>query len=68
MYFQVVPVKGDAQGNWSARLEIWLVDPQGKESNVFLYDVDNRRYPRHKLEDPLPPVVATLVVRTASAE
>jgi hypothetical protein len=66
VFFQVVPVKADANGNWAARLEIWLVDGQGGEANVFVYDVDNRRFPKHRMEDPLPPVVATLVVRTAS--
>lgn len=66
IYFQVVPVKADAAGNWAARLEIWLVDNQGNEANVFVYDVDNRRFPKHRMEDPLTPVVATLVVRTAS--
>ena len=65
VYFEVVPVKEDANGNWAARLEIWLVDAQGNEANVFVYDVDNRRFPKQKMEDPLPPVVATLVVRTA---
>ena len=65
VYFQVVPVKADANGNWAARVEIWLVDSFGNEANVFVYDVDDRRYPGHKMEDPLPPVVATLVVRTA---
>jgi len=64
VYFEVVPVKEDANGNWAARLEIWLVDAYGNEANVFVYDVDNRRYPGHKMEDPLPPVVASLVVRT----
>ena len=66
VYFEVVPVKGDANGNWAARLEIWLVDAQGNGSNVFLYDVDNRRYPRQRMENALTPIVATLVVRTAS--
>ena len=65
IYFEVVPVKADANGNWSARLEIWLVDSQGNEANVFAYDVDNRRYPGHKMENPLQPIVAWLVVRTA---
>lgn len=65
VYFQVVPVKADPNGNWAARLEIWLVDSYGHESNVFVYDVDDRRYPNQKMEEPLPPVVATLVVRTA---
>ena len=66
IYFQVVPVKPDLNGNWAARLEIWLVDGQGNEANVFAYDVDDRRYPKHKLEEPLAPIVATLVVRTAA--
>jgi hypothetical protein len=66
VYFQVVPIKADASGNWAARLEIWLADAQGHEANVFAYDVDNRRYPKHRMEDPLPPIVATLVVRTAT--
>jgi hypothetical protein len=65
VYFEVVPVKGDANGNWAARLEIWLVNGQGNEANVFIYDVDNRRFPGHRLEAPLKPIVATLVVRTA---
>ena len=68
VYFQVVPVKADANGNWAARVEIWLVDSFGNEANVFVYDVDDRRYPGHKMEDPLPPIVATLVVRTAEAK
>lgn len=63
IYFQVVPVAPDANGNWSARLEIWLVDNQSTQANVFVYDVDNRRYPKQKMEEPLPPVVATLVIR-----
>lgn len=66
IYFEVVPVKPDVNGTWAARLEVWLVDAQGAESNVFAYDVDNRRYPKQKLEDPLPPVVASLVIRTAT--
>jgi hypothetical protein len=66
VYFEVVPVKADDNGNWAARLEIWLVDTQGNEANVFVYDVDNGRYPGHKMQDPLKPIVATLVVRTAS--
>ena len=66
IYFEVVPVRADANGSWAARLEIWLVDTQGNEANVFVYDVDNRRYPTHRLEDPLKPIVATLVVRTAT--
>ena len=65
VYFQVVPVKTDAHGNWAARLEIWLVAP-GTEANVFVYDVDSQRYPTHRLGEPLAPVVATLMVRTAS--
>ena len=67
VFFQVVPIKADANGNWAARLEIWLSDALGHEVNVFVYDVDNRRYPKHRMEDPLPPIVATLAVRTASA-
>jgi hypothetical protein len=59
-------VKADVNGNWAARVEIWLVDGFGNEANVFVYDVDDRRYPGHKMEDPLPPIVATLVVRTAA--
>ena len=66
IYFEVVPVKPDANGHWAVRLEIWLMDSQGNDANVFAYDVDNRRFPKHRLEDPLPPVVATLVVRTAA--
>jgi hypothetical protein len=66
IYFEVVPVKPDANGNWAARLEIWLVDAQGDEANVFAYDVDNRRYPKHKMETPLETVVASLVVRTSA--
>ena len=66
VYFEVVPVKADANGSWAARLEIWLVDGQGKQANVFVYDVDDRRYPKQRMEEPVPPVVATLVVRTAS--
>lgn len=66
VYFEVVPMKPDANGNWAARLEIWLVDAQGNGSNVFLYDVDNRRYPKQRMENALTPIVATLVVRTAS--
>lgn len=65
VYFEVVPVKPDENGNWAARLEIWLVDAAGRESNVFLYDVDNRRYPKQPMEQPLKPIAATLVVRTA---
>ena len=66
IYFQVVPVKADAAGNWSARLEIWLVGALGDKANVFLYDVDNRRYPKHKIEEPLAPIVATLLIRTSA--
>jgi hypothetical protein len=66
VYFQVVPLKGDDVGNWAARLEIWLVDGRGSEANVFLFDVDNRRFPGARLGQPLTPIVATLVVRTAS--
>lgn len=66
VWFEVVPVKADANGNWAARLEIWLVDGRGREANVFAYDVDNRRYPGHRMEQPLKPIPATLVVRTAS--
>jgi hypothetical protein len=65
VYFEVVPVKPDANGHWAARLEIWLVDGRGAEANVFAYDVDDRRYPAHRMEQPLAPIVATLVVRTA---
>jgi hypothetical protein len=65
VYFEVVPMKADADGNWAARLEIWLVDGQGKEANVFVYDVDNTRFPKHRMEDPLTPIVATLAVKTA---
>ncbi len=61
--FQVVPVQADANGNWAARLEIWLVDAQGNESNVFVYDVDNRRFPGHQMEDPLPTIAATLTIK-----
>jgi hypothetical protein len=64
VFFEVVPVKADANGNWSARLEIWLVG-QGTEANVFVYDVDNRRFPRQRLGEPLSPVVATLMVRAS---
>ena len=67
IYFEVVPVKADVNGNWAARLEIWLVDGQGTGANVFLYDVDNRRFPKQKMEEPLGPIVATLMIRTASA-
>jgi hypothetical protein len=66
LFFQVVPVKADENGNWAARIEIWLVGNLGDRANVFVYDVDNRRYPKHKMEEPLAPVVATLVVRTAT--
>src|ERR1051326_727673 len=65
VYFQVVPVKADPNGNWAARLAIWLVDSSGNESNVFVYDVDDRRYPNQKMEEPLAPIVATLVIKTA---
>jgi hypothetical protein len=67
IYFEVVPVRPDANGHWAARLEIWLVDGRGAEANVFVYDVDDRRYPEHRLQQPLKPIVATLVVRTADA-
>lgn len=67
VYFEVVPVKGDENGNWAARLEIWLVDTGGN-ANVFVYDVDNSRYPKQRLGDPLKPIVATLVVRTATVK
>ncbi len=67
VYFQIVPVKADANGAWAARLEIWLVDGQGNEANVFVYDVDNTRFPGHRMEDPLKPIVATLLVRAGSA-
>ena len=40
VYFEVVPVRADASGNWAVRLEIWLVDTMGTEANVFVYDVD----------------------------
>ena len=66
VYFEVVPVQPDVNGVWAARLEIWLVDAHGNEANVFTYDVDNRRYPGHRLEHPLKPIVATLVVRAAA--
>jgi hypothetical protein len=66
VYFEVVPVKTDANGHWAARLEIWLVDGRGHEANVFVYDVDDVRYPEHRMEQPLKPIVASLVVRTAS--
>ena len=66
VYFEVVPVKEDMNGNWAARLEIWLVDSFGNEANVFAYDVDNGRYPGHRMQDPLKPIVASLVVRTAA--
>jgi len=65
VYFEVVPMKADPNGNWAARLEIWLVDSHRNEANVFVYDVDNDRYPGHRLEQPLTPIVATLVVRAA---
>jgi hypothetical protein len=64
VYFEVVPMKPDGNGIWAARLEIWLVDGQGHEANVFVYDVDSHRFPRQRMEDPLEPIVATLVVRT----
>lgn len=66
VYFQVIPVKADANGNWSARLEIWLVDARGNESNVFAYDVDNQRYPAQAMETPLQPIVATLAIRAVA--
>lgn len=66
IYFEVVPIKEDSNGNWAARLEIWLVDAFGNEANVFAYDVDNDRYPGHPMQEPLKPIVASLVVRTAS--
>ena len=66
LYFEVVPVKADPNGSWAARLEIWLVDSHRNESNVFVYDVDNDRYPGHRMGQPLAPIVATLVVRTAA--
>lgn len=65
LYFEVVPTKADPNGNWAARLEIWLVDNRRNEANVFVYDVDNGRYPGARLGVPLEPIVATLVVRTA---
>ena len=65
VFFEVVPVKPDANGNWGARLEIWLVDNAGTEANVFVYDVDDRRYPGQRMGQPLKPIVASLVVRTA---
>jgi hypothetical protein len=65
VFFEVVPVKPDANGNWAARLEIWLVG-QGTQSNVFVYDVDNGRYPQHTIGEPLTPIVATLLVRAAA--
>jgi hypothetical protein len=68
VYFEVVPIKQDPNGNWAARLEIWLVDNYGNEANVFTYDVDNDRYPGHRLQDPLKPIVASLVVRTAAVQ
>ncbi len=68
IFFEVVPVKADAAGNWGARLEIWLVDGQGNQANVFTYDVDNGRYPTQPMEEPLKPIVATLVVRTAAVK
>ena len=66
VYFEVIPLKADENDNWAARLEIWLVDAQGNQANVFIYDVDNTRYPGHRLQDPLKPIIATLVIRTAS--
>jgi hypothetical protein len=66
VYFEVVPVKEDANGNWAARLEIWLVDSYGNEANVFAYDVDNGRFPGHPMQEPLKPIVASLVIRAAS--
>jgi hypothetical protein len=66
VYFEVVPVRADGNGNWAARLEIWLVDGQGSEANVFVYDVDSGRFPGHRMQDPLKPIVATLVIRTAT--
>lgn len=66
VYFEVVPVKADVNGNWAARLEIWLVDGFGNEANVFAYDVDNGRYPGHPMQEALKPIVASLVIRTAS--
>jgi hypothetical protein len=66
IYFEVVPVKAAENGKWGARLEIWLVDAHGSEANVFAYDVDDGRYPGHRMQDPLKPIVATLVVRTAA--
>jgi len=65
VYFEVVPMKADANGSWAARLEIWLVDNRRNEANVFVYDVDDGRYPGHRMGQPLTPIVATLVVRTA---
>ena len=68
LYFEIVPVKADENGNWSARLEIWLVDGYGNEANVFVYDVDSGRYPNQRMQDPLKPIVATLVIRAAASE
>jgi hypothetical protein len=68
VYFQVVPVGADPNGNWSTRLEIWLVGGAGNEANVFVYDVDNRRFPTHRMGQPLEPIVASLMVRTASGK
>ena len=48
VYFEVVPVKADATGNRAARLEIWLVDAAGRDSNVYLYDVDSARHTDHR--------------------
>jgi hypothetical protein len=66
IYFEVVPVKEDVNGNWAARLEIWLVDSFGNEANVFAYDIDSGRYPGHPMQEPLKPIVASLVIRTAT--
>ena len=37
----------------------------GVSLRVFTYDVDDRRFPGHRMEDPLKPIVATLLIRTA---
>jgi len=66
IYFEVVPVKEDVNGNWAARLEIWLVDSFGNEANVFAYDIDSGRYPGHPMQEALKPIVASLVIRTAT--
>lgn len=66
IFFEVVPVKEDVNGNWAARLEIWLVDSFGNEANVFAYDIDSGRYPGHPMQEPLKPIVASLVIRTAT--